>query len=215
MATTYTELVTEVTDYAIRSGDTAFVAMIPTFIKYAEVAFNRRLRIRQMEQIATVALSAVDSSGYLALPTDFLEYRSVAVLSNPVTPLEYVTPQKMRQLEYTVAAGGSTPAYFTVIGSQMRFYPNPGSGTSTLYADVVYYAKPTPLSATNATNNILNDYPDLYLHATLLQAYVWAKDADGIQLETAAFEAIIKDIKAADVRAEYPGMTAIQTDIVY
>jgi len=214
MATDYTSLVTEITNYAIRAGDVTFIAMIPTFISYAEVAFTRQLRIRQMEQVATVSLSATDSNGYLALPTDYLEFRSVVVLSNPISTLDYVTPQKMRMLESQSAVGGSTPAYFTVIGNQMKFYPNPGT-SSTLYADVVYYAKPAALGSTNATNNILAAYPDLYLHGSLLQAYTWAKDASGIQLEAQAVSAIIADIKKADVRAEYPGLTAITTDVTY
>ena len=214
MASTYAGLTQEIIDYAIRTGDTTFASYIPNFISYAETWMNRILRIRVMEQNATANLNTMDANGGISLPNDYLEIRAISVNTNPVTDLQYVTAQKMFQLQSQQAnTYTSTPLYFTIIGGQMRFFPQVDS-SSTLSVNIVYYGKPAPLT-TNTTNNVLIYYPDLYLHASLLQAYIFLKDQSGIAFETQALTSIINDIEKADVRAEYPGLAAYSTDTVY
>jgi hypothetical protein len=99
------------------------------------------------------------------LPTNFLEFRYVALNTTPKIVLRYMSP-----FELTRNYGGTTsgePIYHTVIGERLYFGPTPNSNYSIEWA---YYSKPTALSDSNTSNAILTNHPDLYLYASLLES---------------------------------------------
>jgi hypothetical protein len=218
MATDYNSLIAEITDWSGRSGDVSFATMVPNFVKYAENRFNRELRIRLMEVVATTVCT--DANGWVALPTDYREFRAVLALSSPVQTLEYVTPNRFNQLLANNPMGG-TPVYFTVIGTQMRVYPV----TLNLSLEITYFASVPSLNGTTQTTNaILTNIPDLYLFGALKYGSTYTGDTlddpqHGIVSSATRWETeyqnIINSIKIADQRAEYPGLTAIVSDNVY
>ena len=52
---TYSDLRAAIATWAMRDGDAGFEAAVPTFISLAESRFNRSLRVREMEAVATLA----------------------------------------------------------------------------------------------------------------------------------------------------------------
>jgi hypothetical protein len=115
-----------------------------------------------------------DGTRFLALPTDFLEFRGVRiVLSNKNVDIRYVTPES---LEVDQSAG--RPQQFTVT-SQMEFDRVPDS---TYSVETAHYAKLTALDDTNTTNDILTDCPNVYLFGSL-----WAVNLYNAEEEKASF----------------------------
>ena len=157
---TFANLKTSIANYLNRDDLTSY---IPDFISLAEARHGRDLRLRIMESVATA--TATSGTNYLALPTNFLEFRYVALNTTPKIVLRYMSP-----FELTRNYGGTTsgePVYMTLIGERLYFGPTPDSNYSIEWA---YYAKPTALSDSNTSNAILTNHPDLYLYASLLES---------------------------------------------
>ena len=90
---TYSELQTAVANWLDRDDLTA---RIPEFIVLAEARYNRELRIRGMETI--VDISTVAGTRSYALPTGYLQARTLQLTTDPITPLEYLAPEMMDRL---------------------------------------------------------------------------------------------------------------------
>lgn len=115
------------------------------------------LRIRQMETSTTSVVST--SSRFLTLPTDYLEMRRFKlVLSGNDQDILYRTPDQLQEV-----AGGGKPKFFTVT-DQIEFDRIPDSGYT---VDFQYYKRITALSDANPTNDILTNFPEIYLHGIL------------------------------------------------
>jgi len=159
--TTYDELKSTIADWLKRSD---IVADTPVFISLAEARFNRLLKTMEME---TRSQSIIDTE-YIPLPADFHSIREIHLEQTPDKPLEYMSPQHMRG---TIAASDTgTPSIYTIVDGQIQFAPIP---TGFFTVEIIYYQKIPALSASNASNWLLDTHPDLYLYASLCQAESW------------------------------------------
>lgn len=132
---------------------------IPEFIKIAESAFNRELRVRAMEQRATTTTT---TEVYYAWPSDLLEIRSIFIQGTRNTVLTYITPE---QVEAQNPQETGTPRYWSDIQASLRLWPQPTEG---LTIAIDYYKK---LNIASDTNNwLLSRHPDIYLYGSLMQA---------------------------------------------
>lgn len=89
--TNYSDLQTSIASYLARNDLTA---MIPDFIRMAELRLRRELRIRQMLKVVTTTATAGDST--VELPSDFLQMRDLHIATNPAATLEYQSPSTLR-----------------------------------------------------------------------------------------------------------------------
>jgi hypothetical protein len=192
---TYTELKSAIADWLNRDD---MASVIPTFISLAEVGMERVLRTRNM----LVRSTAPVDTQYSALPSDFLEIRSVKLTGvAPIQPLGFQTMEAMDDLDAMSSAGGK-PLYYSVVGNQLRVHPTP-SGTYT--AELAYYAKLDKLSDSVATNWILSQHPDAYLYGALLQAAPYLKDDERTAVWTTLYAAAVQAMQSADERASTSG----------
>jgi len=120
------------------------------------------LRIRNVETRSTALLTT--TSRFLALPTDFVEFRRLKITftDDPDLDLFFRTPNQL-----IVKEGTGIPRNFTVT-SQLEFDVLPDD-TYTL--EYQYMARFTGLSSSNTTNNILTRFPQIYLHGCLWHIY--------------------------------------------
>lgn len=190
---TFTGLKAAVEEYLV---DDDISAPVETFIALAEKRFLRDLRVRQLESKGSVTLIA--GTEEVALPTGFLEARAVVLQSSPVRVLPFKTPTQFFEDHGSSSAG--TPAAYTIIGSNFHFGPVPGSA---LTADVVFYAAPTALSATNASNAILEDAPDIYLYGALLEAMPYLGDDDRALVWVQLYDRAVDAMKKVDARTAW------------
>lgn len=142
------------------------------------------LRIPEME---TVDAAFALSSGTIAQPTGFLELIS-AKINSPAAPLEIVG-QRTLDGYGTQSVGGTK--LIAVSGTNFRFLDAPTTGTATLR----YYKKlTTPTGST--VNDILTNYPDVYLYGCLVEAAIFTQDEGAAQRYLQLYNASIAGLNA-------------------
>ncbi len=153
--TNYTELKTAVADWLNR--DDISDARLADFIDIAQNRIFHELRIPTMEKFANIT---TDSEGRAVLPGDFLEAKDVTFNDKPLDRISLTDFYSRGEVQ-------GNPIAFTRETSYLRLWPVPGAVTGT---KMIYYAQPTPLSATNATNAVFGMAPELYLYGSLIAA---------------------------------------------
>lgn len=188
----YSALQASIADFLNRSDLTA---VIPDFITLAEAQFNRNIRHRKMVERATATLD----SEYSAVPGDWLESIRFQINTNPITVMEFVSPDQAAMLKGANSASGK-PIYYTQIGQQFQVIPAPDSG-SAYTGELTYYAKIPALTVSNTSNWLLVEAPDLYLYGSLLQAAPYLQDDQRITVWGALYDRAVSDLKVSDERS--------------
>jgi len=193
--TTYSELQSTVADFLNREDLTA---IIPTFISLAEADFNRTIRHRKMLCRATADLD----EHFTALPTEFIEATNVQLNTDPVRPMEYVTPEYADDLRAGAYAGAGEPVFFTIVGDTLESVPVP----DTLYTiELTYYKRIPALSDSNTTNWLLTYHPDIYLYSSLAQAAPYLKEDERLPMWVEWKKQLVADLNAQSDRGEASG----------
>ena len=190
--TTYSTLKDAIANWTNRDDLTS---RLDEFIDITESKMNRKLRLSEMETRAT---STVDSE-YTALPDDYLEIRNVQLNTNPVIPLEYLSPFQIDL--YTDSATGQ-PKYYSIIGDEIQLYPAPDANYT---IEITYYKKIITLDDTNVSNFVLDEWPDIYLHGCLQQAFTYLMNAESAMMHGQEFERLLVEINKQSKARKYSG----------
>ena len=191
---TYSDLVSEITAWSNRSD---LSARIPTFIQLAQVDMQSRLKLVDLERTGTVTITA----GVGDLPDDFAGARSAYWNISPRQPLTYITPDLWDARDY----GSGTPSFYTVVGATMKV--DAESDGSVI---VTYKSRLTQISSTEPTNEVLNAYPDAYLHGALYHLYVYLRNDKSAMTHKMMFDdAIARALKDHNDR-KYPGPLVVR-----
>lgn len=181
----YTDLQASVASWLSRAN---MASLIPDFIMLAENKFNRLLRTRDMELSATI--TPVD--GVFPLPSDYLELRRIY---RGTVELEYIVPEQF-WLRYPVSCSSK---YYTIEGNNCIL-----SERSNTDVEVLYYQR-IPDLATNTTNWLLTANPDLYLAASLSEAYDVIKDENRAVKWGNKASFLLEQLKTSDKQGKYSG----------
>jgi hypothetical protein len=195
----YTDLQDSIADWLNRVGSPDLAARAPDFIKMAEARFNRKLRVRQNEKRATAGLDA----GFITLPSDWLEAIALRlVIDGKPVSLELGTPEQLVQARRNAVIGGQTsPALYRFIGNQIEVAPYV-SGEATM--ELEYHCK-VPDLATNATNWVLAEWPDLYLYGALQHSAPYLRDDQRLQTWAGIYNTLWSELTDADDAAKHSG----------
>ena len=197
----YTELKAAIADWLDRSDLTA---RIPDFIALAETRINRELRIRAMEYRATMNTTA--GQRYFALPGGYIQMRNFQLNTNPVTPLEYITPEMLDRLYGSNTTG--KPKAYSLIGDEIQLAPIPDA---VYEVEMAYYEKFTPLGdgtgGTVTSNWLTANAPDLLLYGALIEAEPFIKNDERIQLWLTAYKEAVDKLQKGDDRDRHSGST--------
>lgn len=189
--TTYAELKSAVADFLNRDDlDTA----IPTFISLAEAVMNRQFRAPEMVTRATVTID----SEYETRPENWLETIRYQVNTNPITVLEFVTPEEAI-IQKTKFSAPGTPLYFSTIGTSFQHVPAPDTAYT---GELMYYSRIPALSESNTTNWLLSTNPDIYLYATLVQTAPYLKEDERIAVWAGIYDRLAEDFRIYNDRAK-------------
>lgn len=199
--TTYSDLQTTVANYLARSDLTA---QIPDFIRLAEIRLRRDLRIRQMMNAATTTTTGGDAT--VALPSDFLEVRDLVVQSNPVRPVNYISPSVFSRNARVTESG--VPVDYTILATEFKFAPVPDAAYT---LEIVYYAAPPFLTSTNSSNVFLANCPDLLLYASLVEAEPYLMNDARIQVWAGMYDRGVASLNTSDESAQYSGVPLTMT----
>ncbi len=196
---TFTELKDALADWLDRSDLTD---RIPDFITLAEARLNRDVRIRPMEVRSSMETTA--GQRYFNLPGGYLQMRNMQINSNPITPLEYITPEMLDRLYGSDTTG--KPKAYTLIGDEIQLAPIPDSDYT---VEMAFYEKFTPLgdgtSGTVTSNWLTLNAPDVLLYGALLEAEPFIKNDERIALWLNAYNGAVKKIQDADARDRHSG----------
>lgn len=196
MISTYSELKTAIYKWLIKDSNDPFYdsSTLDNIIYLAEAEMNRRMRVRQMRVTDTVAITASNNAS--DLPDDFIEAYSV-YLNSPIQEVQSASAGVFSRNNLYLNSG--SPTYYYITEGQFIWGPIPDSDYS---AEVEYYKKIPGLSGTQTTNDIIRDFPDIYLFTCLKHAYIAGQDVEreGVYEQRIAVllaEANSKDRKAA------------------
>ena len=193
--TTYTELKTRVADWLNRDD---LADRVPDFITLAEAQFNRELRIRGME--GRYNASTVAEQKNYALPGGYIQMRNFQINNDPITPLEYVTPEIHDRLW-----GGSKtglPRMYTLVANEILLGPIPDS---VMTMEMLFYKKISSLSPSNTTETMLTENPDIYLYGALLEAEPFIMNDERVPLWMQGFSQAVADLQEQDNKDRHSG----------
>lgn len=195
---TYTNLKQEIIDWSHR-GDIDL--KVDTFIKMAEQSMfaNKEeiLKVRGEETRST----ATTSGKYLGLPDNFQSMRSLLITTGG-GDIELIQKAPAQMFDEPTTG---RPCFFSIT-SQIEFDRVPDSNYE---MTMQYYAIPTPLSSTNATNSILTNFPNIYLFGALAAANSYANDNEEAAANFASFIDAIKGANKKDKQGRYGPSPAI------
>ncbi|MDP2575384.1 hypothetical protein Q8W40_24525 [Vibrio penaeicida] len=176
----YSELIAEASH---RSGVTNIAQRARMLVGMAEKNLSKRLRLANME---TVAELTTDANGSASLPSDYQEMRSVRVCG-----------REIKRLPLDVLFEGHQWG-FAIQGKALK------SSYQSKVHRLVYYAAIPSLEAEN-TSWLLDDEPELYLHALLFQIYTAINDIDKAQATASYLSQLIESANQADHMYRHAG----------
>jgi hypothetical protein len=174
-------------------------AVIPDFIRFAELRLARDIRTRKMLKSATANMVAGDER--LSLPTDFLEVRNLYTQGNPRMPVTYLSPSAFTRDARADESG--LPVFYTVLASEFQFAPQPDAA---YVLEILYYAQPAVLSGSNSSNVFLANYPDALLYGALIEAEPYLINDARSGTWATLYDRAVKNISDADQGGEYSGI---------
>lgn len=189
--TNYTELQSAVADFLNRDDLTA---TIPTFIDMAEASLNRDLRHWRNENRAIAPVN----SRYSALPSDFVEPIRME-LADDKTRVTLMSHYEMQQQREVTNDKVGKPINYNITQGEIELFPTP-DGTYNL--EMYYYGKIPELSASNATNTILTNFPDAYLYGSLIHTAPYLGDDQRTQVWASLYQNTISAINSQSERAK-------------
>lgn len=194
----YTELKTAVSEWLHRAN---LSTRAEDFIQQGEAWLNRKLRTMDMEERSS-GLTMGTADRFDTLPSGYLEMQSI-YYTNDNEEITFVEPSAMIQL---ISASGKPP-YFTIKdGLEWSCVPD------SAYAYEIHYFKALDI-ATDTTNWLLTNHPDIYLYAALASASIYIKDDNRIPGIKALLNEAVDDLNTQDSRKRGSQMVQMRTEL--
>jgi len=190
---TYANLKESIQDWSHRSDVTS---RIDDFILIAEQEmYNNRfepLEVRAQE--VKTSVDTVTGSKFISLPAGYESMRGILIDDKTTDAnqyeLRYLTPELLHR-----QSTNGCPSEFTVT-NQIEF----NRPADAIYnVEIQHVSKVAALTAANPTNDILTNYPSIYLSGCLWALYNWAKDPQSAQ---ASYDAFIGAIQGANIATQ-------------
>ena len=193
--TNFTELKTAIENWLNETGNVAIQTNAEDFILLAETALrdNKLFRPRYLQTRTTLTTTA--GTDTVALPTGFLEAEQIRLESTPPRVLEATVQSNMDQ---TTVPG--VPDRYVIEGNNLRLSRPPAIDYD---ISLLHHQFPEGLSMSNPTNLILQNQPNVYLWASILQAAVYNKDDEAVDKYAALLGNTIQARYDADNEARY------------
>jgi hypothetical protein len=126
--------------------------------------------------------------------------------------LQFKTPSEYRRM---FSVSGGSPYVYTIIGHEILFGPYASSvsdETTSPRVEVVYWATPVPLSDVETTNEVLVEYPEIYLFGALTFASHFIVSDQAPIWQAALAEAVFEANEQTDETIQ-EGVQASPSDI--
>lgn len=194
--TNYSTLQSTVADYLNRSDLTS---VIPTFIQLAEAQINRDVRHYKMETRSTATIDAGDQ--YSQVPSDWIETIRMSIQGTGTTVVNLLSRDAMADKRAGAEDTSGRPQFYTHADGQFNFYPTPDANYT---AELLYFAK-VPDLASNTTNWLLSDSPDVYLYGSLMHSAPYLAEDARIAVWAQLYAAGVKRLNDSSEEARHSG----------
>jgi hypothetical protein len=159
-------------------------ALVTSFVRMAESKLNQELRVAQMIQMD----DGIITSRCAQLPDDWLAMDLVRV-ANGAGADGFLTARYKARDEFFNQRDPSTWMYYTLVGTTMYFGGSPDPVDGTEYK-LAYYGE-VPVFSDTQPSWVYTKYPNLYLSAALMHAYLHAV---GEEQSAAGAKALAEDM---------------------
>lgn len=187
----YTTLQAAITDYLHR---TDLAAKLPDFIGLAEAEIFRELAVREVE----TSVTGTTTGAAIALPTDFASIVRITSTSGG-TEFELLYGFEPASISY------GTPTRYTIEGGALRFNGGSAQGYTLYYKAVI-----PPLSISQPTNWVLDNAPDLYLFASIVQTCEYTQDRELAATLAPKVAQLIDSVRRLSMRRQMPDRGGLQ-----
>lgn len=185
--TTFSELKTAVASWANR---TDLTSQLDDFVTLAEARLNDMLLLKNMEEEAT--LTFVVGQNYIALPAGYVSPIALWIIIDGER--EKLDPALPEELPYHTE--NAIPQYWAIDGVNIRF----DCPADAAYSGKLRFIKKSNLSASNTTNYLLTERPDIYLAGCLAEVARFTRDSDLFATWEPKFLAACKEFSNAENR---------------
>jgi hypothetical protein len=192
--TDYSSLKANVADWLNRSDLTS---AIPVFIQNAESSLKRDHRVRKL-QTRTLTASADDT----AVPSDY--GANEAMYHDGSTyyhGIEVVGAERLGELKQLFGTTGP-PAYAALLDGVIRWAPVPDTTYTLKWA---YWRKLLSLSDSQTTNWLIEEHPDIYLYAALLESAPYLKGDERLAVWGSELERRLEELHRDTERQHFSG----------
>lgn len=195
MPSTYQELKDQIINFVNKPD---IDQTVDTFIDLTEAEMSRRLRHWRMERRSTAILS----SQYVPLPSDFIEPVRLSITSGDTYVLEAESQAQL--IDRRAEAGNTTglPRYYAIIDGTIEVFPTPDSDYT---LEMVYVSKVQALTSSNTTNWVLEYFPDAYLYGSLMHTAPFLEEDQRLTVWSSLFEKAVESINQENANAKFGG----------
>lgn len=177
----------------LNRGD--LTAAIPDFITLAEAEMKRELRRETVVASITIP-SGVET---YALPADCAELRDIQYqTSTRKVPIALTTLARLAEFQNAFQSTAQ-PIKVAVVNKTIYFAPIADQNYA---ARIIYYRDIQPL-ASNSTNTVLTEAPDIYLYGAAKHAAPYLEHDDRVALWEGLFKTAIQKLNIRREREEY------------
>jgi|TARA_R100001086_G_scaffold61598_1_gene28527 hypothetical protein len=192
--------------------DGALKGRVEEFIALAEARMNRTLRLSMMLNVDQTTLGGaaalVAGTRDYALPSGYLQMLDFHLRTDPITTLSYLTLENMNRM--WAGSQGGRPQAYTIFSDnasgtpvkKVRLGPSPDVAYD---YSITFYKKIDALSASNETEQMLTDNPDVYLYGALMEAEPFLMNDARVQLWAAALSQSISALQEQDNKDRHSG----------
>tara|TARA_R110000744_G_scaffold323104_2_gene428970 strand:- start:26 stop:676 length:651 start_codon:yes stop_codon:yes gene_type:complete len=202
--TNYTNLKTTLADYLHRSdlSDT----VLSNFVQFAESRLNRKLRLLQQETTTTLSVPA--GTNTIALPSDWIETIDVIHSDDK----DSLTAQSVKNLNSQTSYGSTTgrPRLYAITNGYNLLF---NIITDKAYDLSLNYFNKWDVE-TDDTNWLLQNAPDAYLYASLLEAKAYTKKLEDVGLWSSGLDVAINDLNRNDNRSRRNATSRVDSAII-
>lgn len=197
---TYANLQTAI---ANRVDRTDLTSEIQDAITIAETEIYRWLRVLWNQKRSY----AVPTGAYISLPLavdgEYVGLESIQYTEGGYRyTLEQLSPHLLDQVSPSTSAG--VPRYYAIHDNQIEFRPA-FSASNTTEVEITYYYKPSVLSATNTTNELLDNAPDLLFYRVVAEVFDHTFDEQRAAKYFSMYQNIKDQLMNNDVKDRWSG----------